>query len=184
MQYPELIKASVAFGKNTTKLAKSNLRRAGANTSGKQLENSITYQVIKHEGGVEVDINSLFYGAFVDQGVKGHGRGDWTPWKPKRQQAPQSPFSFKSWGPPPTVFADWTRAKPVQPRNPNTGQFMKRKTSGFLMARSAGRFGLRPTYFMTDALGKTLPEFRREIGIAIHKDVQTFMNREIFKLKN
>ena len=184
MQFPELINASVKFGKNTTKLAKSNLRRAGASTSGKRLENSITYLVIKYEGGVEVDINTLFYGAFVDQGVKGHGRGDWKPWQPKRQQAPNSPFSFKSWGPPPDAFSDWIKLKPVQTRNPKTGRFMKRKTSAFLMARSAGRFGMKPTLFMTDALAKTLPVFRQEIGIAIHKDTQTFMNREIFKLKN
>lgn len=184
MQFPELTKASVKFGKDTTKLAKNNLRRAGATTSRRNLENSITYEVIHHAGGIEVDINSLFYGAFVDQGVKGHGRGDWTPWNAKSQQAPQSPFSFKSWGPPPDSFRDWIKLKGIQSRNPNTGRFMKRKTSAFLMARSAGRFGMKPTYFMTDALAKTIPAFRMGIGLAIHKDVQVFMNREIFKLKN
>ncbi len=184
MQFHELVKASDKFGKNTTKLAKSNLRRAGATTSARNLENSITYEVIQWEGGIEVDINSLFYGAFVDQGVKGHGRGDWTPWEPKSQQAPQSPFSFKSWGPPPDEFRDWIKLKGIQTRNPKTGRFMKRKTSAFLMARSAGRFGMKPTLFMTDALAKTLPQFRIDIGLAIHKDVQTFMDREIFKLKN
>jgi hypothetical protein len=120
----------------------------------------------------------------VDQGVRGHGRGDWTPWKQKSQQAPNSPFSFKSWGPPPDEFRNWIKLKGLQSRNPLTGQFMSRQTSGWLMARSAGRFGLRATNFMTDALEVTLPKFRQEIGIAIHKDVQTFMNREIFKLKN
>lgn len=184
MQFPELLAACDRFGADTVKLAKANLRRSGATTSRKQLENSISYDVIEYAGGIETDINSLFYGAFVDQGVKGHGRGDWTPYKPKSQQAPNSPFSFKSWGPPPNVFREWITLKGLTPRNPLTGRFMSRKTSGFLMARSAGRFGLRATYFMTDAIDVTLPRFRQEIGIAVHKDTQAFINREIFKLRD
>jgi hypothetical protein len=184
MQFHELVKASDRFGQSTVQLAKYNLREAGATTRRKQLENSIDYDVIQHPGGIEVDINAAFYGAFVDQGVKGHGRGDWEPWNPKTQQAPNSLFRFRSWGPPPNVFRDWIRFKPIRSRNPQTGRFMNRKTSAFLMARSAGRFGLRPTYFMTNAIAATLPKFREEIGVAIHKDTQTFINREIFKLRN
>lgn len=184
MQFPELVAACDRFGSDTVRLAKSNLREAGATTSRKNLENSIDYDVIQYGAGIEVDINALFYGAFVDQGVKGHGRGDWTPWNPKSQQAPNSPFSFKSWGPPPNEFREWIRIKRIRPRNPLTGQFMNRKTSAFLMARSAGRFGLPATHFMTNAIAATLPNFREEIGVAIHKDTQTFINREIFKLRN
>ncbi len=184
MQFHELVNACDRFGNNTVNLAKRNLRNAKATTSAKRLENSLEYDVIQYSGGIEVDISALFYGAFVDQGVKGHGRGSWTPWNPKGQQAPDSPFSFKKWGPPPNEFRDWIRLKPIRPRSAKTGRFLSRKTGAFLMARSAGRFGLRPTYFMTDAIAETLPDFREEIGVAIHKDVQTFINREIFKLKN
>ncbi|KPL08406.1 hypothetical protein AMJ86_00840 [bacterium SM23_57] len=182
MKFPALTLACRKFGQSVQKDARNNLSKKQAIASN-NLSNSITFKVIEYSGGVEVDINAEFYGAFVDQGVKGHGRGNWKPYRPKRQQAPNSPFSFKSWGPPPDVFRNWIRLKGIQPRNPKTGKFMSEKSSAFLMARSAGRFGLKPTNFMTDSLKKNLPEFRQAIGIAIHRDVQTFMNREIFKLK-
>lgn len=182
MQYPEISLALGEFGENVVNDAKKNLKKTGATTQNNSLYNSLNSKVIVRENSVELEINSNFYGAFRDQGVRGHGRKNlkgkkpWTPSTNKTQQAPKSKFFFKKDMPPIQVFSEWLKNKPLSVEgNPNS--------IGFLMARSAGRFGLPPNYFMTDAFAKNLPKLREQLGIAFTKDIETFLNREVFKLK-
>lgn len=181
-QFPSIEESLERFGEDTVKFAKQNLVRTGSTTSSNSLYKSIDYDVIVRAGGIEINLFSAFYGAFKDQGVRGSGKGTWEPYKKKSQQAPKSPYKYTTKMPPIDVFKEWISNKPVSLRKIG-GEEPSTATTAFLMARSAFRFGMKPSYFYTDAINKTLPILKKEIGIALTNDVQAFLEREVFKLK-
>lgn len=183
--WSEAHKALDKFGNNVVRDAKKNLIRVKANASN-QLLNSIQHDVIQHENSLELTFSMEQYAKFVDEGVRGHGQGAWKPWKRKGMRGRGSPFSYKYQPhhsqPPSDEFMKWIKLKGIQPRNAETGQFMSLKTSAFLMARSAGRYGLRRTQFFTKAVQKNVDTLNRDLRLPFIKDTTKYVQKEIFKI--
>jgi hypothetical protein len=88
------------------------------------------------------------YGFYQDKGVSGI------------KKKYNTPYSYKSKMPPAKAFDKWIVRKGLAPRS-SGGQFAKRKSLSFLIARSVFRNGIKPTMFFTkpfEAAYKNLPD--------------------------
>ena len=78
--------------------------------------------------------------------------------------------------PPPKAFDRWTVRKGLAPRiekgKAGAGQFLKRKTLDFLIARSIFKKGIKATSFFSEALREGQVKFGDEFLKAIAKDIE------------
>jgi hypothetical protein len=167
-----------------------NGKRRRISSSG-QLKSSLGFTIAESaDGDILIKFtSSMFYAAFIQQGVNGtevsHG----------------SPFSFKegtkmipvgdaseSWG-----IRKWMKDKPIRLRDPNTGAFVpamkeiergKRKgqmmdmkqKAAFGIARSIKRRGIVPMPFMTEAINDLIDKLPSAIGVTIEAKLDNMLN--------
>ena len=133
-----------AFGKKVVQQSRSRLTK-GKRNSSKTLYNSLGYDLeVFKTGNFSMSFEMEDYGEFQDQGVKGAGGTRNTTSKYNRrnnkgkiwkQNAPNSPFSFKE-GKRPSVkhFKKWAESKGISP---------------FAVRESVFRQGIKPTQFFS-----------------------------------
>ena len=110
------------------------------------------------------------YFDFVDQGVRGHGRGKSPANKPMK--ATQSPYKFKN-GPPVSIFKKWERTKMVK----------SDKGSAFARAKSAGRYGIDGAHYIEKgvvAIETMLPELEEAIARQIDEQIQNVVGSGLY----
>lgn len=120
------------------------------------------------------------YTRFQDQGVQGHGKGNWTPKKAKSNKAPQSPFKYVTGPGKKTMLKSLVSKPSFRTRDLDSGRFTPKtqsnmNTAAFLIGRSIGRFGLKPKLFFTKAVDEHGPELTKMLGTAWVKDQEPFI---------
>lgn len=175
----ELMIAIDKAAENIVNLAKLNLITGTNKENNKdgKLYNSISRgKVIETATGYIVKFFMEDYGIFQDQGVKGTNSN--------YLENSKSPFSYKSKGgkfglkgmPPPSAFDRWTITRGLAPRiekgKAGAGQFLKRKTLDFLIARSIFKKGIRATQFFSKPFNKTQDMNIANFLNAYVKDIQ------------
>ena len=137
------------YAKYVIQQSRANLTRKGQKASGK-LYQSLGYKI----QGSKVKFESLQYGVYQDQGVKGA--------KSTYSESSKSPFRYTSKMPPSSVFDKWTVKKGIAPRD-EQGRFINRKSLNYLIARSIYNKGIRATMFFTKPFERGLDLYGDEI---------------------
>jgi len=145
----EFRKALDKYAKYVIQQSRSNLTRKGNKASGK-LSQSLGYKI----QGSKVKFESLQYGVYQDQGVKGA--------KSTYAESSKSPFRYTNKMPPSRVFDKWTIKKGIAPRD-EQGRFINRKSLNYLIARSIYKKGIRATMFFTKPFERGLDLYGDEI---------------------
>lgn len=121
----EVEKVITKFRDYVIQQSRSNLSKTGHNNT-KELYNSLKGEVITENGYTIVGFQIADYGQFIDQGVKGADPSKVSKnAKLTGQQAPNSPFSFKTKRPPSKFLEDWAKKKNFRLRD-DKGKFKKR----------------------------------------------------------
>ena len=170
MQKSELQKVLDRFRDAVVSQSKRNLTRLQKNSS-KKLYNSIKGKVKAYPNSFHMEFTMEDYGLYQDKGVSGI------------KKKYNTPYSYKSKMPPSKAFDKWIVRKGLAPRG-SGGQFAKRKSLSFLIARSVYRNGIKPTMFFTkpfEAAYKNLPDDMVErFGL----DVEELFNQMVITNKN
>jgi len=138
------------------------------------LSKSISYQLETEANAFLLDFLMEDYGAFVDEGVQGSnpsGIYKNNPDKTGVQRAPLSKFKYTTKMPPAKVFDKWSIKKGIAPRNAK-GQFLKRKSINFAIARSIFFQGIYPTYFFSKPFNSNLEMLDKSILEAFALDIE------------
>ena len=119
------------------------------------LRQSIDYKVIEKGDNTILQLSTIDYGVYVEEGRK-PGKGI-----------------------PPNVLKAWIDSKPIRVNTSETG-FVKlsketaearKRTLGFLINRKIKTFGIEPVFFMKRAVDQFLPQLSDEIGEAKAVDI-------------
>jgi hypothetical protein len=150
MQLEKVNKTIQMFRDYVIKESKDNLNRSKHNNT-KGLYNSIKGEIVTEDKYTIVGFSMDNYGMFVDQGVKGADPSKVSKnAKITGQQAPDSPFSFKSKRPPSKFLEDWAKKKNIRLRD-EKGRFKQGsyKTIGMIIAKNIWARGIKPSLFFT-----------------------------------
>lgn len=162
--------------KYTELLAKS-LRDKDADSSGKLADSIIALDVEMFGGVYTVDISTLKYASFIDEGVEGWGDSS---------NAPNSPYQFKTKGVDPKgkmvkSIKAWLLREGKISRNTKKAvskREAKRQTITDASTRAAittafmiKRQGLKPTYFWRDATRQMEELIKAEFAAALKIDI-------------
>ena len=162
-----------AFGKKVVRTARGILNAKGSNTSG-NLADSLGYQLkVYPSGAMEMQFLGAGYARLVDEGVRGSS-GKAHP-KKKKVLAPKSPFKYTNKQPPSAVIDKWAVRKGIQGVRNEKGQFIKRKSLVFLIARNIKLYGVKPTNFFSDAINEELKHLPTNIARAYAQDAGKFI---------
>ena len=153
------------FGKKTVKTARGILNAKGKNTSG-DLSSSLGYYLNVKEGVVELRFLGAPYADLVDKGVRG---------SKSSAKAPKSPYSYTTKQPPSNVIDKWVVRKGLSGARNDKGQFIKRKSLVFLIARSIKLYGVKPSNFFSDALNEGMRTLPKNVAKAYVKDAAAFI---------
>lgn len=165
MKVENLEKVFDAFGKKTVQTARGILNAKGKNTSG-NLADSLGYHLkVYPSGSLEMQFLAAGYAKFVDEGVSG------------TKKKYKTPYSYTNKQPPSGVIDKWVVRKGLKAARNKKGQFIKRKSLVFLIARSIKLYGIEPTHFFSDALNEGLNALPPQIARAYAKDAAKFLER-------
>tara|TARA_R110002074_G_scaffold2520_3_gene14687 strand:+ start:823 stop:1341 length:519 start_codon:yes stop_codon:yes gene_type:complete len=153
------------FGKKTVKTARGILNAQGKNASG-DLSSSLGYYLNVKEGVVELRFLGAPYADLVDKGVRG---------SKSSAKAPKSPYSYTTKQPPSNVIDKWVVRKGLSGARNDKGQFIKRKSLVFLIARSIKLYGVKPSNFFSDALNEGMRTLPKNVAKAYVKDAAAFI---------
>ena len=153
------------FGKKTVKTARGILNAQGKNASG-DLSSSLGYYLNVKNGVVELRFLGAPYTDLVDKGVRG---------SKSSAKAPKSPYSYTTKQPPSNVIDKWVVRKGLSGARNDKGQFIKRKSLVFLIARSIKLYGVKPSNFFSDALNEGMRTLPKNVAKAYVKDAAAFI---------
>lgn len=152
MARKELLDAVLTkFAKYVIQQAKNNLTRNKRNSS-KDLYNSLDYDLRVGENSFSLSFKMEDYGEYQDKGVKGA--------KSTYASAAGSPYKYTNKMPPASAFSQWVVRKGLEGVRNKQGQFVKRKSLQFAIARSIYEKGIPATKFFSTPFGigfKRLP---------------------------
>ena len=146
----EVEKVITKFRDYVIQQSRSNLSKTKHNNS-KSLYNSLKGEIVTENGFTIVGFQMADYGTFVDLGVKGADPSQVSKnAKIKGQQAPNSPYSFKTKRPPSKFLEDWAKQKNFRLRD-KKGKFTQGnyKTIGIILAKNVWARGIKPSLFFT-----------------------------------
>jgi len=170
------------FAKYVIQQSRSNLTK-GNKANTKALYNSLNSEINVSANSFRLEFLMEDYGMFVDQGVKGSDPSKVSKnAKITGQQAPNSPYSFKTKRPPSKFLEQWAKQKNFRLRD-KKGKFSKGdfKTIGIILAKNIWARGIKPSLFFTrpfEAAFKNLPD---ELIEAYGLDVEQFLQYTINK---
>lgn len=127
------------------------------NTKEKTLSDSLDYNLkVYKSGGLELGFKAAEHFNYVEEGRK----------------------SGKQ--PPSDKIAKWIKIKPLRLRDTSTGKFLQKNkkninSAAFLIARSIGTYGIKPTYFFRDAFKMHYKRIDKTIIKAYASDMEKFL---------
>ena len=160
--------------------SKSNLSKLKKNDK-KGLYNAIKGEAKAMPNSFYLSFDLGEYGAFIDKGVKGADPSQVSPnAKLKGQQAPNSPYSFKTKRPPSDLIAKWAQRKGLRLRN-KKGQYIKGsyKAIGFITAKNIWARGIKPTLFFTKPFEKAFDKLPESLVVKYGLDCSKLFNQTI-----
>jgi len=155
--------------------ARRNLTREGKTASNKLYE-GLTSDIKTSPNSIQVLFNMPYYGAFVDEGVKGanpnYNHGFKNAEKLSYQKAPDSQYKFGTGSGPSgglrKGLKDWIRTKGIKGRikkgSPGAGRFITNKTLIFLLSRSIYSQGITPTKFFSNPFNSAFANLPDELA--------------------
>ena len=168
-----------SLGKYVVKQSRTMLTKAKKNVN-KDLYNSISYKVVPDGDNFILEFYMLNYGQFVDKGVSGNKKiQEFTTWDNRKVE---SPFKYKSKGPPIDIISKWIKARGIKPegtgrgRSKNTGQYIS--GLAYLISRSIKRDGIKSLSFFQRPLGLGLKDFPKDLLGAVKEDILNTLNKE------
>jgi len=153
------------FGQKTVKTARGILAAQGKNTSG-DLSSSLGYYLNVKQGVLELRFLGAEYTSVVDKGVRG---------AISAAKAPKSPFKYTNKQPPSSVIDKWVVRKGLKAARNEKGQFIKRKSLVYLIARNIKLYGIKPSNFFSDALAEGMRTLPRKFAKAYAQDSAAFI---------
>lgn len=139
--------------------AKDNLQRSDKIASG-SLSNSMYNSGIKiMPNSLEIGLIQNDYGAFIDKGVSG------------TQKRYDTIYSYKDKMPPVKAIDKWLYDRGIAPRN-KKGQFVKRMSTAFAIAKNIQKYGIEPSHYLSDAVQENKAILPEELRSAFALDVQ------------
>jgi hypothetical protein len=157
MELKEIQRELNRFGKYVVQQSRSNLTKQKKNVN-KTLYNSIGYNLEKTAEGFSLSFEMEDYGEYQDKGVSGIKRKF------------NTPFKYTNKMPPPKAFDKWGVIKGIAPRGKG-GQFEKRKSLDFALAKSIYYKGIRPSMFFTKPFEKAFERLPEELAESLVKDI-------------
>jgi len=157
MELKEIQRELNRFGKYVVQQSRSNLTKQKKNVN-KTLYNSIGYNLQQNAEGYTLSFEMEDYGEYQDKGVSGIKRKYNTPYK------------YTNKMPPAKAFDKWGIIKGIAPRTKG-GQFEKRKSLDFALARSIYYKGIRPSMFFTKPFEKAFERLPEKLAESIVQDV-------------
>ena len=154
------------FAEKTIQTARGILNAQGKNTSG-NLQDSLGYFLKLQDGIVELRFLGAEYANLIDKGVKG---------SKSSANAPQSPYQYTNKQPPASAIDKWVVRKGLKAARNDKGQFIKRKSLVFAIARSIKLYGIKPSNFFSDAINFRIQTLPKEFLKAYIKDAEEFIN--------
>ena len=167
------------FRKRVTKEAKTSLTKKKKNAS-KELYDSIDSDLKVSPNSFEMNFYMEDYGKFIDKGVTGKGSSDF---KGKKKKVHKSDAGYrfgsgnfkgrgKEWE---KRIDAWMYSRGIQPRNRETGKFVKRKTVNYLIRRSIYQHGTEKTLFFTKPFNAAFKDLPEDVLKAYGLDVEQFL---------
>jgi len=165
--------------------SRSNLSKDKKNNT-KQLYNSIKGEILSDKGFTIVGFSMDNYGQFVDKGVKGSDPSQVSKnAKIKGQQAPNSPYSFKTKRPPSKYLEQWAKQKNFRLRD-KKGKFAEGsyKTIGIILAKNIWARGMKPSMFFTKPFEAGYKKYIDvDLMKAFGQDVETIIDYNLKDIK-
>jgi hypothetical protein len=163
LKFENLQTALEAFRDKVVKESKQSLKRQKKNASGR-LHKSIEGSPVKvTDKSLEFNISMEDYGTFVDKGVSGVIKKY------------NTPYSYKDKMPPMSALDNWIVRRGIAPRD-EKGQFIKRKSLQYLVARSIYLNGIKPSLFFTKPFEKYYKGLPEVLDKAFELDVEEFID--------
>ena len=175
------------FGKYVVQQSRSNLTRKKKNAS-KELYNSLSYDIKQSKNSFEFSISMEDYWAFLDYGVTGADpsfKGKDKNGNPKSFNRSQKGFRFGSgnfkgkggqWE---KRIDQWMYSRGIQPRDKDSGKFMKRETVNYLIRRSIYNLGTEATNFFSLPFERAFKSLPDEIVNAYGLDMEALLQNAI-----
>jgi hypothetical protein len=157
MELKEIQRELNRFGKYVVQQSRSNLTKQKKNVN-KTLYNSIGYNLQQNAEGYTLSFEMEDYGEYQDKGVSGI----------KRKY--NTPFKYTNKMPPAKAFDKWGIIKGIAPRTKG-GQFEKRKSLDFALARSIYYKGIRPSMFFTKPFEKAFERLPEKLAESLVQDI-------------
>ena len=157
MKLREIERELNRFGKYVVQQSRSNLTKQKKNVN-KKLYNSIGYNLQENAEGYTLSFEMEDYGEYQDKGVSGI------------KKKYNTPFKYTNKMPPPKAFDKWGIRKGIAPRAVG-GQFEKRKSLDFALARSIYYKGIRPSMFFTKPFEKAFERLPVDLAESLVQDI-------------
>jgi len=165
--------------------AKSNLSKSKKNNT-KELYNSLKGEIVNEKDYTIVGFEMLNYGMFQDLGVKGADPSKVSKnAKIKGQQAPNSPFSFKTKRPPSKFLEQWAKQKNFRLRD-KKGKFKQGsyKTIGIILSKNIWARGIKPSLFFTKPFESAYKKYiDTDLMKAFSQDIDTLIDYSLKDIK-
>ncbi len=166
MARKDLIEAVLAkFAGYVIQQARSNLTK-GKHNFNKTLYNSLRYSVYYSNDKFSMSFFMEDYGEFQDKGVKGA--------KSTYTSAQQSPYKYTNKMPPAKAFSQWAIKKGLDGVRNKKGQFVKRQSLQFALARSIYNKGIPATKFFSTPFGLAFKKLPAELVEAFQLTEEDF----------
>ena len=171
-------KALTSFGSKLIEKARSNLNKE--DKAGGTLYSQMSYDIEKTETGLKFKMDfgkAENYWAFVDQGVRGKGRGN--------LRGVGSPFRFGTKSGRPgglkEAIRDWVFKKKIRGRvrsdwkgsTGKAGRFITKESLVFLITRAIYTRGLKRSRFITKPFNDMIEDLKKTMQLAVKEDVGT-----------
>jgi|TARA_R110000824_G_scaffold320276_2_gene507243 hypothetical protein len=156
-----------SFGKQVVNRSKGNLQKAKG--GGTNLENSISFKVIKTSTGFSLQFFMDSYGKFLDKGVSGNKIK--RNYKDYKSKVISSPYKYTTKQPPPGILAKWIKKKGIKGRDKKSGRFISNMSLAFVIGRSIKRDGIKSLSFFQKPLGLGIKQFAPQMLESIKEDI-------------
>ena len=155
----------IKFGKYVIQQARSNLSRKKQNASG-DLYKSLKYNIYYTKNKFSLTFSMDEYGEYQDKGVRGA--------KSTYASAGGSPYKYTNKMPPVSAFSQWAIKKGLDGVRNKKGQFVKRQSLQFALARSIYNKGIPATKFFSTPFGLAFKKLPAELVEAFQLTEEDF----------
>jgi hypothetical protein len=150
------------FAKRVIQQARTRLTKQKKNSSG-ELYDSLKYDLKTSANAFILNFFMEDYGIYQDKGVSGI------------KKKYNTPFSYKDKMPPTKALDKWMVRKNIKGVRNAQGQFIKRKSLQYLIARSIYRNGIKPSNFFTNSFEQAFNKLPKELVNAYKLDLEEFL---------